>query len=150
NLEIPNDVPVGTQTLRLQSPYGTVELPISMLAVAPAIFRDTESGRAVIVNTGGVVNSPAAPVNRGSAITIYSTGLGRTVTQGRNQVVAEPVRVVIQDVEVNPSFAGKAEGLIGVYIVNVTVPAAIPPGLAVPLVLRQSGVESNSVSVAIR
>lgn len=150
NLEIPNEVAPGPQMLRLESPFGLQEVPIQVVPVAPAIFRDAGTGRAVIINSGGVTNSPVEPAARGTAITIYATGLGATVPQGRNQVASEPVMVGIQGMELAAGFAGRAEGLPGVYIVNLTIPANLPPGLALTLVLRQSGVESNTVSVAIR
>jgi len=150
NLEIPNEVAPGPQTLRLESPFGLQEVPIQVVPVAPAIFRDASTGRAVIVNSGGATNSPVEPAGRGTAITIYATGLGATVPQGRNQVTREPVTVGIQGMELAAGFAGRAEGLPGVYVVNLTIPANLPPGLALPLILRQSGVESNTVSVAIR
>ncbi|MBL8226858.1 MAG: Ig-like domain-containing protein [Bryobacterales bacterium] len=150
NIEIPSDAQPGGQMLRIQSPHGVLDLPITLSPVAPAIFRDQQTGRPVIVNAGGAPNSQTEPANRGSVITIYATGLGQTVAQGRNQVTVQPVRAVIQGVEVTPSFAGRAEGLPGVYIVNVSLPQTLPPGLAVPLFLRQSGVESNTVSLAIR
>jgi uncharacterized protein (TIGR03437 family) len=150
NLEIPNDAPPGAQTLRVESPFGLEEVPITILPVAPAIFQDEVTRRGVIVNAGGAANSPVEPATRGTVITVYATGLGRTTVQGRNQVVVEPVTVVIQGVETPAAFAGRAEGLPGVYVVNVTVPAGLPPGLALPLLLRQSGAESNAVTVAIR
>ncbi len=48
------------------------------------------------------------------------------------------------------SFSGLAPNLVGVYQVNVQVPAGVTPGDTVPLVITQAGVDSNTVTVAIR
>ncbi len=47
-------------------------------------------------------------------------------------------------------FAGLAPGFVGLYQVNVEIPAGVEPGLEVPLVLFQNGVPSNTVTVAVQ
>jgi len=47
-------------------------------------------------------------------------------------------------------FAGLAPTYVGLYQVNVQIPEGVTPGSAVPLVLYQSGVPSNTVTLAIR
>jgi uncharacterized protein (TIGR03437 family) len=47
-------------------------------------------------------------------------------------------------------FAGLAPGTTGGYQVNVLIPANTPPGIAVPLALKQGGVLSNTVTVAVQ
>jgi uncharacterized protein (TIGR03437 family) len=47
-------------------------------------------------------------------------------------------------------FSGLAPGFVGLYQVNVTVPANAPSGSAVPLVLTINGVASNTVTIAIQ
>ena len=48
------------------------------------------------------------------------------------------------------SFSGLAPGLVGVYQVNVQVPAAASRGSAVPVVLSIGGTASNTVSMAVQ
>jgi uncharacterized protein (TIGR03437 family) len=43
-----------------------------------------------------------------------------------------------------------APGLVGVYHVNVVVPAGVPPGEAVPVVVTVSGQPSMPVTMAVR
>jgi uncharacterized protein (TIGR03437 family) len=47
-------------------------------------------------------------------------------------------------------FAGLAPGFVGLYQVNVVVPASIDSGPEVNLSLVQNGVPSNTVTVAVR
>lgn len=150
NVEIPPDTPPGRQMLTISTPFGAVDVALDLAPVAPAIFQDEVTKRPLIVNAGGVRNSATDPVNRGGVITIYATGLGSVVAQGSNRVAATPVSVVVGGTEVAASFAGLAAGLPGVYVVNVAVPAGLPPGLAIPLLIRQGGAESNAVQVAVR
>ncbi len=49
-----------------------------------------------------------------------------------------------------PSYCGLAPGLVGLYQVNVTVPAGTPTGNAVPVSLSVGGVAGNAVAIAVR
>jgi uncharacterized protein (TIGR03437 family) len=64
--------------------------------------------------------------------------------------VTEPVKAVLAGVELTPSFAGLAPGLSGVYQVTLPIPSGTPPGLDLPLLLRQGGVESNTVAFSVQ
>jgi len=46
-------------------------------------------------------------------------------------------------------FAGLAPGFVGLYQVNVQIPQGVAAGDAVPLVISQNGVASNTVTLAI-
>jgi uncharacterized protein (TIGR03437 family) len=48
------------------------------------------------------------------------------------------------------AFAGLTPGFVGLYQVNLAIPAATPPGLLIPLSLLASNVASNTVVVAIQ
>ena len=47
-------------------------------------------------------------------------------------------------------FRGLAPGFVGLYQVNVEIPAGVTPDPEVPLILLQSGVPSNTVTIAVR
>ncbi len=47
------------------------------------------------------------------------------------------------------SFSGLAPGFVGLYQVNVEVPANAPVGDAIPVVLTIGGVTANTVTVAV-
>jgi uncharacterized protein (TIGR03437 family) len=52
--------------------------------------------------------------------------------------------------EIPVSYAGLTPGFIGLYQVNVPIPANVPPGLALPILFRIGGVESTPVEIAVQ
>ena len=58
--------------------------------------------------------------------------------------------VTIGGVPVTPSFAGLAPGWVGLYQVNVQVPANAPVGDAVPVALSVGDAASNQVTMAVQ
>ena len=151
--QIPAQLAPGTYSIKISSPAGTpsgsMEQPISLQSVSPALF--TISGQAgAILNQDGTLNKPDNPAKRGQAIVIFGTGLGAVVDQGIFQVAQTPVTAVLQGVALTPSFAGLAPGFIGLYQINVTIPVGTPPGLSLSLALRQGDATSNPVEVAVQ
>jgi uncharacterized protein (TIGR03437 family) len=49
-----------------------------------------------------------------------------------------------------PAFAGLTPGFIGLYQINVQIPASTPPGLNLPLQILQGAGSGNLVSVAVQ
>ncbi|MCC6366936.1 MAG: Ig-like domain-containing protein [Bryobacterales bacterium] len=151
NIVIPNETPPGGHQLHLRSAYGELQLPITVSELAPAIFVDSVTGRPAVFNApGNQQNGPSSPAARGSAITIYATGLGASAARGSALQTVAPVTVVLLGEQYPASFAGPVSSLPGVYIVNLDIPAAAAPGLDQPLTLRQGGLDSNSIKVSLR
>ena len=46
-------------------------------------------------------------------------------------------------------FAGLALGFVGLYQVNARVPEGVEAGSAVPVVITQYGITSNTVTIAV-
>lgn len=67
---------------------------------------------------------------------------GMAVDSGGNIFAADTENNLV--VRVSPTV------FVGLYQVNVEVPAGVPAGSEVPLVLIQNGVTSNTVTLAIR
>jgi uncharacterized protein (TIGR03437 family) len=147
---VPGDITPGTYDLQIQSPFGLVTQSVDIAANAPAIFISGDSTHGTITNQDGSTNSDLAPAVRGQTVTIYATGLGTVTQQGNSQVVVTPVSAVLAGVELPTSFAGLAPGLTGIYQVNLLVPSGTPPGLDLPLLLRQGGVDGNTVSFSVQ
>ncbi len=92
-------------------------------------------------------------------VIVYCTGLGVTqpgVAPGQGAPSAEPLARVVAPVTATVGgvtapvqFAGLTPGFVGLYQVNVQIPSGVPSGSA-PLVLTQSGVASNTVTLVVR
>ena len=149
NAVVPASLAPGTHTLHIQSPYGSAQQTVNVLPVAPAIFLLGPSLGAV-VNQDNTLNAPSNPLSRGQVLVVYATGLGAVTRQGQLSVVTTPVTVLLNGQELPVSFAGIAPGSVGEYQVNVIVPSSTAPGLGLSLTLKQGGMMSNTVTVAIQ
>ncbi len=151
NTAIPETTAAGNTTITVATATGPVSRTIALTATAPGIFvLGAPAGRTVgaVVNADGTVNSPATPAQRGQAVSVYCAGLGTTVQSGTFRTTATPVTVQIDSTTVTPSFAGLLPGFVGLYQVNLTIPATLAPTSNAALTLKQAGKTSNTVPLA--
>jgi len=146
NAQVPYGVSAGTAQLTVASANGSAQQQVAMGSVAPAIF-SISAAQAAITNLDNSLNAPSNPASRGSYLIIYATGFGAVSAAGG---ATTPLSVVIGGLEVPAAYAGASSGGVGLNQANVLLPAAMPPGLALPLYLKQGGVVSNTVTVAIQ
>jgi uncharacterized protein (TIGR03437 family) len=141
----------------------SINVPVA--AAAPGIFLLSSAGQAaaLIANTASIVAPAAAfpgsrPAQPGEYITIYCTGLGAVTNQPATGALSDasplsytsagPITVSIGGIAAPVSFSGLAPGYLGLYQVNVQVPANSPTGPAVPLTISTGGRTSNQASIA--
>jgi uncharacterized protein (TIGR03437 family) len=146
NAQIPTTAAPGAAQLTVTSASGSTQQQIAIAAVAPAIFSISPT-QAAITNSNNSLNTASNPALRGGVIVIYATGFGPTSSSG---AATAPVTVVIGGTSLTAAYAGVSPGSPGLYQVNVTLPAAMPPGLALPLYLKQGSAVSNTVTVAVQ
>ena len=127
NAEVPGDLAPGRYVLRVRSAAGQAEQAVEIVAVAPAIFA-VGADRGAVVNQDGTLNTPTTPLRRGQVMLIYATGLGAVSKQGQLSVAVEPVTALLGGQVLQPQYAGLAPGFIGLYQINLAVPAATAPG----------------------
>jgi uncharacterized protein (TIGR03437 family) len=149
NAQVPPQIQPGSVLIKVTSPNGGAQQQASIRDVAPAIF-SISPAQAAITNQDNSLNAPSNPARRGETIVIYGTGFGAVIQSGTVQPAAAPVTAVIGGVEVPAAFAGLTPGAIGLYQANVALPATLPPGLALPLYLKQAGAVSNTVMLAVQ
>lgn len=137
-----------------------VQVPLA--ATAPGLFTADASGKgqAAALNQDGRLNGASAPVKTGDVIVLYGTGEGQTLPLGQDGAPAGadlprpvlPVKVTIGGQEGVILYAGGAPGLVaGLVQINVRVPAGIPAGNAVPVVLQVGEAASAAgVTVAVQ
>jgi len=172
NAQVPTDLTPGTTASLVVTVRGVAAAPdqITVADARPGIFSlnsiGTGQGAIQVSNTpiyaapqGSVPGSQARPADRGEYITIYCTGLGATDPPVASGMAAPSsplataktaVTVSIGGIQVPAAFAGLSPGFVGLYQVNIQVPSGVQPGDAVPLVITQAGVNSNTVTVAVR
>ena len=135
-----------------------VTVPVA--SAAPALFTfGSGTGQAAAVNQDGSLNGSAHPAPPGSVIVLFATGEGATTPAGTDGVVTGsilplpvlPVTVTIGGVAATVLYAGEApQEIAGIMQLNVVVPAGVPAGSAVPILVRVGDVVSPSgVTIAV-
>jgi uncharacterized protein (TIGR03437 family) len=125
------------------------------------------------VNQDNTINGSSNPAPAGSTITFYGTGQGQVspaVADGTaasasplSNTIAVPTSDAKTCTNTQPSmcvaignafgaiqYSGLAPGFIGLWQINVTIPAGVTPGSAVPVRVLIDGAPSNIVTIAIR
>jgi uncharacterized protein (TIGR03437 family) len=129
-------------------------VPLLLTAAAPGLF--TVSGTTAAAAINAITNAPVTVAHAGDIISFFATGLGAvnpsvpsgTVSSALSRVV-NPVSVTIGGVPGRVGFAGLAPGFVGLYQINVTVPAGVS-GSAVPVVLSVAGASSNGTTLSVQ
>jgi uncharacterized protein (TIGR03437 family) len=155
----------GKTSTQVQVQYqGAVSntMTVPVRAATPAIFTldSTGVGPGAILNQDNSVNSTGNPAARLSVIAIYCTGGGITtpssadgaVIGGPTFVLAQTPVVTIGGVNAAVKYAGAAPGAVaGLTQINVEVPAALTPALALPVVVKIGNFFSTgSATVAVK
>jgi uncharacterized protein (TIGR03437 family) len=145
----------------------TVSVPLAQFS--PGLYSANGNGAgqgAILINGTTTLAAPANPPYNGQParrgvdyIDIFATGLGPVSHQPASGAPApasplaettHTVTVAIGSVPATVSFAGLAPGWVGLYQVNVQVPANAPVGNAVPVALSVGGVAANQVTMAVQ
>jgi len=172
NAQVPADLPADRQLQVMVETDGVASPPEPLQTVSsqPGIFTldprfGAQQGAILIANTDRLAmrarpDVPSEPAPRGGYVSIYCTGLGPTdppVASGQAGPTSEPLARVKTPVSVSISgqsasvvFAGLAPGFAAVYQVNAQVPDGVTPGDAVPVIIAQGAMRSNTVTIAVR
>jgi uncharacterized protein (TIGR03437 family) len=153
----------ATVTIHVNGGVGTLA-SVPVYSVQPGIFETTDStGRkyAVATRSDGSYITPSNPAHIGETIRAYLTGLGQTTPAVGTNRAGIPGQSVIAPIiaGVNNSgapFIGAATlpGAIGVYTIDLQIPAGTPTGNAINLSFAATApdgtkVYSNTSTIAI-
>ena len=125
---------------------------------APGIFEfDLGATRyGVVTHADGNVVIAQNPARPGETVVIYGTGFGPVGVPQQNGVAAQQLartrrlpEVTIAGSQGSVSFSGLTSGFVGLYQINVKLPASLPSGNQ-RLIVTANGIESNSVMLAIQ
>jgi uncharacterized protein (TIGR03437 family) len=134
---------------------------------APALFTTNQGGTGqastLIAGTASLAAPSGTfpgsrPARIGEYVEIYATGLG-DVSNRPGLAAASPGEplattvagpaVMVGGVPATVTFSGLAPGYMGLYQINVQVPAGAPTGPDIPIVLTIGGVTSNTATIAV-
>lgn len=143
-------------------------------ATAPGVFTVTATGRgqAVALNqdfsiNGDPAQTPTArPEARGRVVTFFANGPGGQFINPANGQALTPTSgaptpaspiystastpiVTVGGVPATVAFSGLTPGLVGLWQLNVTIPANAPVGNAVPVVIRLNRRITNQTTIAV-
>lgn len=170
NIQVPWELEGSSSTQLVVNVAGIASQPstVRLARTAPGIFTLNQQGTgqgAVLISGTARLAAPAGlvpgsqPVARGQFIEIYATGLGRVTNRPQDgglspppPLLAEtpPPAVTIGGQTVTAAFSGLAPGFVGLYQVNVQVPANAQIGGNVSLSMTIDGVSSNTVTIAVQ
>ena len=118
------------------------------------------SGPGAILNQDSSVNTAANPAARGSIISLFGTGEGLVSPQLLSgglsistpySTTVAPVTATIGGQPAEVTYAGSAPlAPVGVFQINVKIPAAVSPGAAPVIVSVGEIATTKSVTVAVR
>jgi len=144
NFYIPAETPLGANVVTVNAPSGLqASSTVNLVAVQPGIF----SG--AVVHSGTVVSALTTPVAAGEFIEIYCTGLGPTRNSRGLSLTTVTPAVYLGATAVTPSFSGLAPGFVGLYQVNVQIPAGLTSG-TLSLIITSGNAYSNEVKIAVQ
>jgi len=153
-------------TVRI-GPHISEPVVVPVAGFSPGLFTTESTGAgqgAILISGTGLLAAPGGgppgsrPARKGEFLELFANGLGRvTDTPASGEAaVANPLSATTASPEVSIGsaaadvlFAGLAPGFIGLYQVNVRLPASAPSGDAVGVSLWIGGAESNVVTIAV-
>jgi uncharacterized protein (TIGR03437 family) len=164
NIQIPWELAGQAQGQMTATVNGSSSVARSFVIApfAPGIFTLDQSGTGqgtVLVSATAQLASAATPATRGNYVSIYCTGLGAVSNRPASgspassaplSFSASQPTVTIGGSAATVSYSGLAPTLVGLYQINALVPTGIAAGNNVPLSIRIGGVDSNTVTIAVK
>ena len=174
NFQIPYEATIGTATVVVEANglrSNGVTVPIANRA--PRLLRLGIGNYGIFVNQDGtfplprtsILGTAGRPARVGDTLVLYAIGLGPTSPTVTNGTAAplSPLAVIdpmpslqfgnlsISEADATrPLFVGLTPGFVGLYQINVTIPATVEKGPNVPVFLNMgNNLFSNTVELAI-
>ena len=160
NFQVPSATPVGDfyeiQVVRASTSQVLASWLFRIDSVSPGLFTSnaTGTGQVAALNAkDGSVNDATHPAKAGDYVSLYATGQGlvngmppdgQPVPSGTLLTTSQLPDVFINATQVPASdiqFSGLAPGFVGLWQINVKVPANVPPG-DVSVFIQTSGINS--------
>jgi uncharacterized protein (TIGR03437 family) len=151
NFLLPSDLPEGTADLVVSTSLASsAPFRVAIRPSAPGIFFDSATGHGAILNAGTALTTFVRPARPGGTIEVYCTGLG--AVQEPQPDIRETImhpEASIDGARADVLYSGLAPGYLGLYQVNIQLPADLTPGVR-NLSLLVGGARSNAVRLAVQ
>jgi uncharacterized protein (TIGR03437 family) len=161
NAQVP--VELSDQTTPVKVSVGGLETDAVTMKVLPYdpglfTFDGVPAGPVAALKADYSAVSAASPAQRLTVIMLFGTGFGPVSPsvgsgqpgQGSQNLTVQTPVVLFGDRPGRVLYSGLAAGLVGVYQVNVEVPADAPTGDAVPVIVGIGGRGTNTAKISIR
>ncbi len=154
-IQVPFTAPGGSLSVALDTGQGSLRLALPVENVSPAVFIDRDGTPLVLNADSGVLLDAMNPARSNGRIQILATGLGKVrpdwpagmagPAEDPPKVVA-PVRAYLDRAPVEVTRATLAPGYIGLYLIEVQLPAIVNAGPA-ELYIETGNRESNRIRI---
>ncbi|HYP06648.1 MAG TPA: hypothetical protein VER03_10505 [Bryobacteraceae bacterium] len=154
-IQVPFDASGTSVQLAAATAAGNRRLDLTLLPASPSIFVDREGAPLVLNADTGLVLDAGAPARSGARLQILATGLGRVQPEWPTglaaplenaPVVVTPVQAYLDREPLEVTRATLAPGYIGMYLVEVKMPALVNRGTA-ELYIEAQGHPSNRIRI---
>lgn len=154
-IQVPFTARGGSLSVALDTGQGSLRVALPVENVSPAVFIDRDGTPLVLNADSGVLLDAMNPARSNGRLQILATGLGRVRPDWPAGVaspaddppkVIAPVRAYLDRAQVDVTRAVLAPGYIGLYLVEIQLPALVNAGPA-ELYLEAEGHDSNRVRV---
>jgi uncharacterized protein (TIGR03437 family) len=169
NLQVPSGVNPGSATVEVFASGTSAPITTGMATVAeaaPGVFTIEQSGlgQAVALNSDYSINADldrlpgSRPEATGNFVVVYATGIGRTnplvadgqpAPAGTPALATAPTTVTIGGAQAQALFSGLAPGFVGLWQLNVVLPASLPTNLTTSLRVELKGRQSQATTLAV-
>jgi uncharacterized protein (TIGR03437 family) len=154
NVQVPDSLVAGQHDVVVQTALGSsVASKITVEDVLPGLFAPASlrsGGRqyaGVVLADGSLASASAPKVRPGDTVTLYGIGFGSVapnlaageIVRNANSVVL-PLKVYFGDTPATVTYAGLAPGTLGLYQINIVVPA-VEASDAIPLRFQLNGAD---------
>jgi len=151
NFQIPQELAGQTSAMIQVTVAGQVALldGVALAPIGPGVF--------AIIHQSGALADINAPATAGEVLSIYATGMGvvnNSPATGVAAVDASSTTIIQPVVSIGGQtavvgYSGMAPGFIGLYQINVTVPAGVT-GSALAVGVSVGGIAANGVTIAVK
>jgi uncharacterized protein (TIGR03437 family) len=152
-IQVPFEVSSGSIGLALEAASGKVSVGLAVQSASPAIFVDRDGAPMLLDADTGLMLDTSNTAHSNARMQVLATGLGRVKPEWPTGLAAPlenppavvaTVKAYLDGAPVPVTRATLAPGYIGLYLIDLQLPALVNAGLS-ELYITANGQESNRV-----